>query len=153
MRYGKRGGLGLAKGEMTPMIDMTFQLIAFFMVLVNFSEADQNERIKLPASELAKPPDKPLEEPLTLQLTEDATVLLGPQEVPIEGLAGLLLREKQMLEAMGRNPSQTTVIIRADRNAKTGVVQRVIDVCQRPEIGFEKFALRAKQQAPQAKGA
>jgi biopolymer transport protein ExbD len=38
------------------------------------------------------------------------------------------------------------VIIRADRNAKTGVVQRVIEACQKREIGFEKFALRAKQQ-------
>jgi len=152
MKYGRRGGAGFAKGDMTPMIDMTFQLIAFFMVLVNFSEADQNERIKLPASELAKPPDKPLEEPITLQLTEDETVLLGPREVPIEGdaLRGLLLREKQMMEAMNKSPSDTTVIIRADRNAKTGLVQRVIEVCQMREIGFEKFALRAKQQTPSA---
>ena len=42
---------------MTPMIDMTFQLIAFFMVLVNFADADQNARIRLPSSELAKPAD------------------------------------------------------------------------------------------------
>ena len=38
---------------MTPMIDMTFQLIAFFMVLINFTEADQNQAINLPSSELA----------------------------------------------------------------------------------------------------
>jgi len=25
--------------DMTPMIDMTFQLIAFFMVLINFSQS------------------------------------------------------------------------------------------------------------------
>ena len=42
---------------MTPMIDMTFQLIAFFMVLINFSEVEQDQRITLPASELAKPPE------------------------------------------------------------------------------------------------
>ena len=29
-----------ADGDLTPMIDMTFQLIAFFMVLINFTEAD-----------------------------------------------------------------------------------------------------------------
>ena len=46
------------------MIDMTFQLIAFFMVLINFTEADQNERIKLPTSEIVKPPDGPLDEPI-----------------------------------------------------------------------------------------
>lgn len=37
-----------AEGDMTPMIDMTFQLIAFFMVLINFAEGDQDQRIKLP---------------------------------------------------------------------------------------------------------
>ena len=46
-----------AEGDMTPMIDMTLQLIAFFMILINFSEGDQNQLIRLPASELAKPPD------------------------------------------------------------------------------------------------
>ena len=30
--------------DMTPMIDMTFQLIAFFMVLINFDASDQDER-------------------------------------------------------------------------------------------------------------
>jgi len=137
-----------AKADMTPMIDMTFQLIAFFMVVVNFSEAEQNQRIKLPASELAKPPDQPLTQLITLQITEDETVILGPREVPIEGdhLFGLLLRKRQMTEAMGKSPSETTVIIRADRNAKTGVVQEVIQACQRREIGYEKFALRARQE-------
>ena len=42
-----------AEGDMTPMIDMTFQLIAFFMVLINFAEDNNNQTIKLPASEIA----------------------------------------------------------------------------------------------------
>ena len=37
---------------MTPMIDVTFQLIAFFMFVLNFSEVDQDQRINLPLSEL-----------------------------------------------------------------------------------------------------
>jgi biopolymer transport protein ExbD len=148
MKYGRRGGAGFAKGDMTPMIDMTFQLIAFFMVLINFAEADQNERINLPSSELAKPPEGPIEEPITLHVTDEETVIYGPREVPIEGegLFTLLLRERQMLEARGKSASNATVIIRADRNAKTGVVQRVIEACQKREIGFEKFALRAKHE-------
>ena len=47
---------GIHEGDLTPMIDMTFQLIAFFMVLVNFTQTEQNQRIQLPQSELAKPP-------------------------------------------------------------------------------------------------
>jgi biopolymer transport protein ExbD len=124
------------------MIDMTFQLIAFFMVLVNFSDAEQDQRIKLPSSELAKPPDAPFEEPRYVQLTKDDLVLFAGDEVPVEKLEPILQREKAVLL---RNPdkstSMVTVIIRADSGAKTGRVQELIEICQ--TVGFEKFALRA----------
>jgi biopolymer transport protein ExbD len=146
MRYAVQRGAPSAKAEMTPMIDMTFQLIAFFMVVVNFSEADQNERIKLPLSELAKPPDAPLETPITLQLTDEGTVIFGANEVTIPQLANELLREKQVMEATGtKSARQATIVIRADRAAMTGEVQEVMQICQK--TGFEKFALRAKQES------
>ena len=145
MKYDKQRGAPFCKGDMTPMIDMTFQLIAFFMVLINFTEADQNQRINLPSSELAKPPDGPLELPITLQLTDEQTVIFGGDETPIGGLSRLLLREASLIKA---NPKRTiaeaTVIIRADKAARTGEVQEIIKYCQ--EAKFEKFALRAKQQ-------
>ena len=59
----RRRGEGIQEGDLTPMIDMTFQLIAFFMVLINFNQSEQNEKIQLPESTLAKPPDAPLETP------------------------------------------------------------------------------------------
>jgi len=34
-----------AEADLTPMIDMVFQLLAFFMVLINFSQSDQNSRV------------------------------------------------------------------------------------------------------------
>jgi len=139
----KRPEMPQAEGDMTPMIDMTFQLIAFFMVLINFSEADQNEKIKLPKSELAKPAEKPPASPITLQLTENGKVILGSEEVPLADVRTLLIREKQLLEARKEDPSKATIIIRGDKNAKTGRVQELIKICQ--DTGFETFALRAKQ--------
>lgn len=135
-----------AEGDMTPMIDMTFQLIAFFMVLINFSEGEVNERIKLPSSVLAKPPDVPFEIPLTLQLTQEGTVLANGEELAISALKPLLVRERQVIDRRNENAADATVIIRADMNAKTGIVQELIRVCQ--ENGFEKFALRAKEEIP-----
>ena len=93
-----------AEGDLTPMIDMTFQLIAFFMVLINFTEADQNERIQLPTSELAKPPDAPFEHPIFIQLTRAGTVILGGQEVPLSGLKPYMLREGEFLRLRDRSP-------------------------------------------------
>ena len=118
---------------MTPMIDMTFQLIAFFMVLINFAEVDRNERIRLPRSALAKPPDAPVSSPLTLQLTRQGTVIVAGEEMPVAGLRRVLPRERQVSH---------TVVIRADGRAQTGKVQEIIDACQKS--GFQKFTLRAK---------
>lgn len=134
-----------AEGDMTPMIDMTFQLIAFFMVLLNFGEAEQDARILLPSSQLAKPPDSPMESPLVLQLTKKGTVLFVGDELGIPQMSGPLLREKQVLERQGKDPKEASVIIRADGGAPTGDVQQLIEQCQ--QNGFEKFALRVKQEA------
>ena len=133
------------EGDMTPMIDMVFQLIAFFMVVVNFSEVDQNELIRLPSSELAIPPDSPVPSPITIQVTERGGAILGADEVAVAALAPLLTVERQVLERIpGKSAKDATIIIRADGGTHIGVVQEVIKVCQ--ETGFEKFSLRAKQQ-------
>ncbi|MBN1589221.1 MAG: biopolymer transporter ExbD [Pirellulales bacterium] len=144
MRFRTSRHAGASEGDMTPMIDMTFQLIAFFMVVINFAEADQNARIRLPESELAKPADVPFEMPITLQLTREGTVLFVGEEVPVAGLKPLLRREREILEYRHVKPSTATVIIRADAGAKTGLVQELMEACR--DVGFEKFSLRAKHQ-------
>lgn len=134
-----------AQSEMTPMIDMTFQLIAFFMFVISFSEGDQNQLIRLPSSELAKPPESAPAWPITLQMTSKGTVFYGVDELTLEGLRPILEVEKDLIGRRGGNFQNTTVIIRADRNAKTGRVQELIRLCQ--SVGFEKFTLRARQES------
>ncbi len=129
--------------DMTPMIDMTFQLIAFFMIALNFSAAEQDERIKLPASLLAIPPQDAAKEPLTLQLTQQGTVLFNGGELSVPDLRGSLLHERRVMERLGTPVSEATIIIRADALAATGKVQDLIKLCQ--ETGFEIYSLRAKQ--------
>ena len=140
----KNQDFAVAEGDMTPMIDMTFQLIAFFMVIINFSEAEQNEAVQLPASQLAKPPEVPPEDLITLQLTQDEQVIFGGRHYPVAQIGGVLNREKQFLSLTKTSPADVTVIVRADRRAETGVVQELITACQ--DSGFERFALRAKQE-------
>jgi biopolymer transport protein ExbD len=139
----KKASSNIVEGDMTPMIDMTFQLIAFFMVLINFTQSEQNERIMLPDSELAKPPEAPLEYPITLHLTKEGTVIIGGEEVPIGGLQPYLSREANVLRIRGKPLSDATIIIRGHKDARTGKVQELIKECQMSN--FEKFALRAKE--------
>ena len=67
MKICKKASSDIQEGDYTPMIDMVFQLIAFFMVLINFAEDNNNQTIKLPASELARPAEAPpAPEPVTV---------------------------------------------------------------------------------------
>jgi len=128
--------------DMTPMIDMTFQLITFFMFVMNFSEAEQDERIQLPLSQLAKPVEGAIETPITLQLTNSGSIIYAGELVAVRDIGAYLEREKGVMLDAGKEPSAATVIVRADGRAKTGEVQDIIRICQ--EKGFERFALRAQ---------
>ena len=140
----RKQGAGPAKTDidMTPMIDMTFQLITFFMFVMNFSEAEQDDRIQLPMSQLAKPVDGPVEKPITLQLANNGSVIYAGEMIGLRDVGGYLEREKSVMISASKEPSTATVIVRADGRSTTGDVQDLIKICQ--EKGFEKFVLRAQ---------
>lgn len=145
----KKKNREMLEGDLTPMIDMTFQLIAFFMVLINFTQADQNKDIKLPESELAKPPEVPFENAVTLQMYKDGNVYFDGKDYTMETIRTPLVVEKQIADdfkASDGGAKSMTIIIRGDSMVETGKVQELIKLCQ--DVGFEKFALRAKEKVP-----
>jgi len=134
----------VSEADMTPMIDMTFQLIAFLMVLVNFSAESVSARVVLPESELARPPDKvPEENKIVIQLDKEGLIVFGADTVSNENLKVILKNEAYLLTTKDLSPSDATVIIRAHKDCPTGKVQEVIKICQ--EQKFDKFILRAKE--------
>lgn len=139
----KKAPPGVPEADLTPMIDMTFQLIAFFMVLINFSQAEQTEMIKLPSSALAKAPEEQPEHRIVLNLLKDGKVLFGGQTYDTISSLGIKLdQERQYREDQGADT--ITVIIRAHEAAQTGAVQELIKECQ--DNGLDTFALRVKEE-------
>ncbi len=136
---------------MTPMIDVVFLLISFFTLVMNFSQAEQNEEVRLPKSELAQPPDAAPPEMITLQVLADRTILLGARRYGIEGnelrassLSEAIRRELDVLHTLRRvDPKDVTIIIRGDGNVNVGFIQKAISVCQ--DRGADNFVLRARQ--------
>ena len=133
-----------AEGDMTSMIDMTFQLIAFFMILINFSDDSANQDVKLPASELAIPPESPPEDPIVLQMDQYGKVLYsGDGFTDLTTIRKRLNNKKSLIEktkGKGKH-ADATVIIRAHKYVATKYVREMLQMCQ--ELGFETFAFRA----------
>ena len=133
----------LAEGDLTPMIDMTFQLIAFFMVLINFAQTESNDRVKLPSSQLVKPPEVALEFPIILHVAQDGEIILGGDDYTAETLRIGLLRELAVIKAEGKSVDDANVVIRAHKDTAAGDVQEVIRVAQEQKL--INFALRVKE--------
>ena len=139
----KRANVDLAEGDLTPMIDMVFQLIAFFMVLINFSQTEANDQVVLPSSKLVKPPEAPLEFPIVLHVARDGEVILGGDSYTAETLRVGLQRELAVITAEGKKIDDANIIIRAHKDTAAGDVQEVIRVAQEQQL--VNFALRVKE--------
>jgi len=125
------------------MIDVVFLLIVFFTLVINFTAADQNERIKLPVSELAQPMEIPPTEPVTLHVLTNGNVIYNGNEQSLQELKTPIDFRVRVLKFLNTPLEKVTVIIRADAQCETGQVFDVIELCK----GFDltRFDLRTKQ--------
>jgi biopolymer transport protein ExbD len=143
MKFNKKQKQTILEGDLTPMIDMTFQLIAFFMLLINFSKVDRAEEIMLPVSELAVPPDGSIEFKMILNLEPGGNVIFAGQRIQsIDVMGPILNQEIRNAERENVAAADVAVIIRAHENSPTGLVQKLISKCQDNEL--ESFILRVK---------
>lgn len=146
------------KLNMTPMIDIVFQLLTFFMIAVNFENAKADERVKLPTDVLAKPPESKLENELIMNVgfirRPDGSNVSGPvifyngDPIPLDKIMPSLQQEATIFKAKATGDpkkalEEVSVIIRADAAVPTGMVQELIEKCQEAE--FTKFSLKAIQ--------
>ncbi len=146
----------IVEADMTPMIDMTFQLIAFFMIVTNFDQTQADERVKLPADRLARPPKVARENEIVLNVgflrNSDGSVSSGPfifypgEDIRVADFEPRLRREFTISEKQhGLEKTQdTTIKIRSDGDVPTGMIQELIKMGK--DIGFVKFALVAKSE-------
>ncbi len=144
-----------AEGEadLTPILDMVFQLITFFMLVMNFKAAALDLTLKLPVVGSAMPVNTDGKEELlilNLSPTGDLTVygkkvdLLGyiANEAEVSRLAAK--RKGDEIESGGELP--TTIVIRSDETSRFKDLYKVIKACQ--DHGYRRFALKAQQPEP-----
>ena len=132
--------------DMTPMIDMVFLLMTFFIFLLNFSEAEQDERVRLPKSELAIPTRTMPAESLTLQIMADGTILFNGKEYNSMEFPTILGRECRLYDYKKVPLDKITVYIRGDSRADTGVVMNLGKECAQQGLGDFRFVAISENQ-------
>jgi biopolymer transport protein ExbD len=138
-----------AEPNLTPILDMVFQLITFFMLVINFKAAAMDLDLKLPVVGSARPIDTQGQEDL-LVLNVNAQGQLRVYGQTIDDVTSYVKKEAQASLELGRqsNPQlkpgeelPTTVVIRADKSTPVTMLNGIITQCQ--TSGFRKFALKA----------
>jgi biopolymer transport protein ExbD len=148
-----------ADPNLTPMLDMVFQLITFFVLVMTFKSAEIDFNLNLPVVGSARPVNTEGRTGLLVLNVDSAGNLRTTQPihdldafVRIQSQATLLANHMTPADLEGGGELPTTVVIRADRATPFGKLNRVIKACQ--TNGFRKFALKAveKEAAPVGKG-
>jgi biopolymer transport protein ExbD len=113
--------------NMTPMIDMVFQLLIFFLVATRFMQTERELDMTLPNASEARPLTATPRE-LFINIDRDGRFYVDGQFRLEEEL------EHVMSQAAANNPLTQTVIIRADRQADWQAVATAINACKKVGI-------------------
>jgi biopolymer transport protein ExbD len=113
--------------SLTPLIDVVFLLLIFFLVTSEFEDEERRLDIVLPTASSATPmTSKPRE--IVIDVDRSGKVYLRGQAIELEELERLLTR------AVTDNPTNQSAIIRADGTTSFQPVVSVMDICNRSGI-------------------
>ena len=112
-----------AKLDMTPIIDCVFLLLIFFMVTTVFKNPAQL-KMALPD---ALHPKKLEQKQITIELNAEGVIAVQGQQVTLDQVDAFLIAEKQKTHG-------SSVVIRADKNAKHGDVLKLMKLAKGVQI-------------------
>ena len=107
--------------NMTPMIDIVFTLLIFFMVATTYLDMERQIDVQLPPATTGADTEKPPDE-LVINVLQDGSVHLGEKLVDDAALQSALAQAAQ-------SNKETPVTIRGDRLTAHEHIVRVMDAC------------------------
>lgn len=118
--------------EMTPLIDMVFQLLIFFLLTTTFAV-----NVKEGGLELDLPRAKSTQIPamashVVVAVLKDGRTVLGGEALSEQALS-------QRLEAIQQENPRTMVVVQADRNVEHWRVVKVMDLAA--TLGLKRLAI------------
>lgn len=118
--------------QIAPMLDVVFQLLAFFLLTSVYSAWENEISVALPTAQTSTTPQR-LPGEIIINVLNDGAVVVNGRTLDDSALASLLNRLAQLV------PGEP-VLIRADKSTPYEHVVRVLDHCRKAEIWNISFA-------------
>ena len=131
-------GVGSAL-DLTPVVDIVFNLLIFFALSLNFAAASRGIDIKLPSASSAKTIRS---DQVTVNLTKEGIIFLDDKKITLEQL-GPMLKEKA--------DKKSLVIIRADSDVAHGKVVRIMDIIKSQDLNRIAIAVDVETRTEESK--
>ncbi len=138
MRLTRHRRATIAEMDMTPMIDIVFLLLIFFMTVTQVSELNK-ERLELP--KLAGAEDQK-HTTLTVNVDDSGDVLVSGNHITIAHLLTLVSIE---LAKLGDDPSRLTIVLRADERGNCRTVNQIVNALGRLQVTRLRIAVQVPQ--------
>jgi len=122
--------------NMTPMIDVVFQLIIFFLLSSHLAKQEKQLPLPLPAARSGLVEAADARPRLTVNVLADGTLLVANRPIRAEDLVGLL-RERRAAHG-----EELEVRIRADRSVLYRRVEPVMVACVQAGIWNVAYAVQ-----------
>ncbi len=123
--------------NLTPMIDVVFTLLVFFMLATTFAERERLLDVELPYAESAADAKKPTPQELVINVAREGKVFVDGRSLEETQLA-------KVLSDTARRDRKTTVTIRGDRRGAYDGIVHVLDACL--QAGLVDVSLGALEQ-------
>ena len=115
--------------NLTPLIDVIFLLLIFFLVAARLDESERDMQVPLPSASSAMPMvSEPSE--LIINIDQSGNYFVGGAQLDATAL------ERTVKQAMADNPTSTAVVIRAHRRVELQSPVTAMDICQRCQAGY-----------------
>ncbi len=131
--------------NMTPMIDVVFLLITFFMVVTEITRQDDIADLELPDIASAIPDDNPDPERLILSILRDGRVYVSGRHYDLSNpkdateIKNMLWTEARLTRT-ATGAANRVVLVRADRRTKFKHIRQLMMMCVDPDVGIWRLA-------------
>lgn len=113
--------------SLTPLIDVVFLLLIFFLVATRFEQEERDMDVDLPQASEAEPTTFQGKD-IFVTVTPDGNYFIEGKQFEAAGVEGFLAA------AYKSNPGRQRVLIRADRESRTRHVVAVMNACNKANI-------------------